>query len=309
MYRAQEVGPDHKLSVVTRRLATQAGLPMPKVYVIPDMSPNAFATGRNPSHAAVAATEGILQLLDDSGAGGRHRTRARAREAPRHPDQLGGRDRGGRDHDGGAHGAVRRVLWRRQQPRRAGRVEPDRDARDDHLRADGRGAGSGGDFAVARVSCRCGWRQNRGLALWPDERAAQARGGIEADSARRESGDVAHVHREAVLRWRAAEHVQHAPVDGAADSSADESAASRKAQVGSPQSKGSSGNRPCASRLAASASRLACHPRPAASHGISSAASSPCRALPSRTPRARTRRDRASGTSSPGRGSASPGSS
>jgi heat shock protein HtpX len=66
MYRAQEVGPDHKLSVITRRLATQAGLPMPKVYVIPDSSPNAFATGRNPSHAAVAATQGIMQLLDDS---------------------------------------------------------------------------------------------------------------------------------------------------------------------------------------------------------------------------------------------------
>ncbi len=66
MYRAQEVGPDHKLSVITRRLAMQAGLPMPKVYVIPDMSPNAFATGRNPSHAAVAATQGIMQLLDDS---------------------------------------------------------------------------------------------------------------------------------------------------------------------------------------------------------------------------------------------------
>lgn len=65
MYRAQEVGPDHKLSILTRRLATQAQLPMPKVYVIPDASPNAFATGRNPSHAAVAATEGIMRLLND----------------------------------------------------------------------------------------------------------------------------------------------------------------------------------------------------------------------------------------------------
>ena len=65
MYRAKEVGPEHRLSVITRRLATQASLPMPKVYVIPDMSPNAFATGRNPSHAAVAATEGVLRLLDD----------------------------------------------------------------------------------------------------------------------------------------------------------------------------------------------------------------------------------------------------
>jgi heat shock protein HtpX len=65
MYRAQEVGADHRLSIMTRRLATQASLPMPKVYVIPDASPNAFATGRNPSHAAVAATEGIMRLLND----------------------------------------------------------------------------------------------------------------------------------------------------------------------------------------------------------------------------------------------------
>ena len=62
MYRAQEVGPS-PLYQMTERLARQAGLPMPKVYIIPDSSPNAFATGRNPQHAAVAATEGILQVL------------------------------------------------------------------------------------------------------------------------------------------------------------------------------------------------------------------------------------------------------
>ena len=65
MYRATPVGPEHKLYQVTARLAQRAGLPMPKVYIIPDASPNAFATGRNPSHAAVAATEGILRLLDE----------------------------------------------------------------------------------------------------------------------------------------------------------------------------------------------------------------------------------------------------
>jgi heat shock protein HtpX len=66
MYRAQEVGPGHRLYSTVERLSRQAGLPMPKVYVIPDASPNAFATGRNPSHAAVAATEGILQILSDA---------------------------------------------------------------------------------------------------------------------------------------------------------------------------------------------------------------------------------------------------
>jgi heat shock protein HtpX len=65
MYRAQEVGSEHPLYRITERLARQGGLPMPKVYIIPDASPNAFATGRNPSHAAVAATQGILQILSE----------------------------------------------------------------------------------------------------------------------------------------------------------------------------------------------------------------------------------------------------
>jgi heat shock protein HtpX len=66
MYHAQEVteseAPD--LYNLIRELTRNAGLPMPKVYIIPDESPNAFATGRNPEHAAVAVTEGILRILN-----------------------------------------------------------------------------------------------------------------------------------------------------------------------------------------------------------------------------------------------------
>src|SRR4051794_40623414 len=65
MYSAQEVGPGHRLFDTVDRLAKRAGLPQPRCYVIPDESPNAFATGRDPQHAAVAATQGILRLLSD----------------------------------------------------------------------------------------------------------------------------------------------------------------------------------------------------------------------------------------------------
>ena len=65
MYGAKEVGPGHPLYRVVSRLATRAGLPQPRCYVIPQASPNAFATGRDPKHAAVAATEGILQILSE----------------------------------------------------------------------------------------------------------------------------------------------------------------------------------------------------------------------------------------------------
>jgi heat shock protein HtpX len=65
MYGAREVGPDHPLYRIVANLAQRAGLPMPRVYVIPQPSPNAFATGRNRQHAAVAATEGILRILDE----------------------------------------------------------------------------------------------------------------------------------------------------------------------------------------------------------------------------------------------------
>jgi heat shock protein HtpX len=65
MYGAQEVGPGHRLYEIVSQLAARANLPQPRCYVIPQPSPNAFATGRDPDHAAVAATEGILRTLND----------------------------------------------------------------------------------------------------------------------------------------------------------------------------------------------------------------------------------------------------
>jgi len=66
-YRAQPVTREElpRVYEVVERITQRQGLPMPKIYVIPMESPNAFATGRNPSHASVAVTQGILNLLDD----------------------------------------------------------------------------------------------------------------------------------------------------------------------------------------------------------------------------------------------------
>jgi heat shock protein HtpX len=72
MYHAQPVteteNPEayRRVAPIVRGLTQHMGLPMPKLYIIPDPSPNAFATGRNPKHASVAFTQGILQLMNDS---------------------------------------------------------------------------------------------------------------------------------------------------------------------------------------------------------------------------------------------------
>jgi heat shock protein HtpX len=66
MYRAREVSRDEapELYKVISELTRKADMPMPRVYIVPSESPNAFATGRNPKHAAVAVTDGILHLLN-----------------------------------------------------------------------------------------------------------------------------------------------------------------------------------------------------------------------------------------------------
>ena len=67
VYRAQPVTREQlpRVYAIVERLTQKIGIPMPKIYVIPSDSPNAFATGRNPRHASVAVTQGILQLLSD----------------------------------------------------------------------------------------------------------------------------------------------------------------------------------------------------------------------------------------------------
>ncbi len=66
MYRAQAVTPDQapELYGIVSRLAVRSGLPMPKIYIIPERAPNAFATGRNPEHAVVAVTQGLVDVMD-----------------------------------------------------------------------------------------------------------------------------------------------------------------------------------------------------------------------------------------------------
>jgi heat shock protein HtpX len=67
MYRAQPVSEAQapRLHSIVDRLVARAGMPKPKLYVLPQPSPNAFATGRNPSHAAVAVTAGLMELMND----------------------------------------------------------------------------------------------------------------------------------------------------------------------------------------------------------------------------------------------------
>ena len=109
MYRAQPVTREElpRAYQIVERLTQRVGLPMPKIYVIPTDSPNAFATGRNPSHASVAVTQGILQLLNDEELEG-----VLAHELG-HVRNRDIRDSGGCDHLHRAHGllgfAVRRL--------------------------------------------------------------------------------------------------------------------------------------------------------------------------------------------------------
>ena len=171
MYSAQEVGPGHRLYEIVARLAQRAGLPQPRCYVIPDASPNAFATGRNPEHAAVAATEGILRMLTDDELEG---VLAHELAHVKHRDIL-------ISSVAATLAAAIMMISRfamffggsRDDDREG--AQPDRAARDDDPGADRRDADSGGDLALARVRRRRRRRRDRRRPARPRQRAAEDR--------------------------------------------------------------------------------------------------------------------------------------
>lgn len=65
MYKARELPKNHSVNRIVKEVADEAGVPVPKAYIVESATPNAFATGRSPKHAAVAVTSGILTLLDE----------------------------------------------------------------------------------------------------------------------------------------------------------------------------------------------------------------------------------------------------
>ena len=117
-YRAQPVTREQlpRAYEIVERLTQKIGIPMPKMYVIPTDSPNAFATGRNPEHASVAMTEGILNLLTDEEMEGVLAHEIGPRTQPRHPHQFGGGYAGRCDHPDCAHGLLGFAIWRRRRP-------------------------------------------------------------------------------------------------------------------------------------------------------------------------------------------------
>ena len=135
MYRAKPATETEqpRLYNMVRELTHRASLPMPKVYIIPSDTPNAFATGRNPEHAVVAVTRGILRILDEN--------------------EL----RGVLGHDAGIYGTMGGDVWLRWW-RRASR-RPVWLAGDNHLCADCRDVDPDGYFALTRIPRRRDRRQ------------------------------------------------------------------------------------------------------------------------------------------------------
>ena len=119
MAGAKEVSPEDApdLHIIVDEQVRLAEIPKPRVYVIQNDSPNAFATGRSPKNASIAATTGIMRLLNREEPRRRHRPRACPRRQPRYPHHDHGRHRGLRHRHDCLDGPVRPHLRRVRRPR------------------------------------------------------------------------------------------------------------------------------------------------------------------------------------------------
>ena len=173
MYRAQPVTREQlpRVYQVVERMTQRIGLPMPKIYVIPNDSPNAFATGRNPQHASVAVTQGILTLLTDDELEGvlahelghvRNRDILTSSIAATLAGAITMIARMGywASLFGGYGGGARPRRWRRIQ--RAVYADPGADCRHAH---------STGHLPLARIRSGCDRSAHHGQSICPGQRA------------------------------------------------------------------------------------------------------------------------------------------
>ena len=217
MYGAKEVSEAEApvLYSVTRDLAMKMNMPMPKVYIIPSDAPNAFATGRNPNHAAVAATEGILRLLTREELAG---VMAHEMGHVRNRDILIG------TIAATIAGAISMLANMAQWAMIFGGGR-----RDDDEGAGGMIGGIAmiilapiGHFAFTRVRGRCDRGTNLRESSMAGQRPAEAPRQLATHDSRRESGDSSHVHRQPAPRRRTDEPLQHASSHGGENCAAGE---------------------------------------------------------------------------------------
>ena len=111
--RELRMGEEPRLRAIVTMLAQRAGIPVPRIYIVDRPEPNAFATGRDPNHAAIAVTTGILQAMDERAADGVLAHELSPREEPRHADRDDRRHDRRRDLVPRPDGPVAAVLRRR----------------------------------------------------------------------------------------------------------------------------------------------------------------------------------------------------